>query len=84
MYNHLNTILGVKGTPLSYVICANDFPQYDFYDSLDTQFIKLAPLRGDTFRNDAATVHNIIIGKIVPTVCSWIHSTQMQNDASLV
>ena len=80
MYNHLNTILGVKGIPLSYVIRANDSPQYDFYDSVDTQFIKLAPLWGDTFRNDAATVHNIIIGKIAPTVCSWIRSNQMQND----
>ena len=80
MYNHLNTILGVKGIPLSYVIRANDSSQYDFYDSIDSQYIKLAPLWGDTFRNDAATVHNIIIGKIAPTVCSWIRSNQMQND----
>ena len=80
MYNHLNTILGVKGVPLSYVIRTNDYPQYDFTDSVEMQHIKLAPLHGESFQTDAATVHNIILGKISQIASSWIRSNQMQNN----
>ena len=74
MFNHLNTIIGVRGIPLSYVIRANENPQFDMFDTIDMQFIKLAPLHGEQFRNDSTIVHNIIIGKTGPDVVQFLRS----------
>ena len=80
LFNHLNTILGVRGIPLSYVIRANPWPQYDYTDPIDLQFIKLAPCNGESFRHDAATVHNIIVGKTSPEVASWLRTNTSLSD----
>ena len=80
MFNHLNTILGVRGIPLCYIVRANPNPQFDYYDTFDMQLIKLAPLTGDGYRYDAAAVHNIIIGKTGQEVASFLRTNQIVND----
>ena len=80
MFNHLSTILGVRGIPLSYVIRANPNPQYDMYDTFDLQLIKLTPLTGDSYRHDSSMVHNIIWGKVSQETTGFLRANQIAND----
>ena len=53
--NYLSTIPGVKGAPLSYVVCANEDPDHetDFEGDFVARSIACAPLDNATLRANA-------------------------------
>ena len=61
----LSMIVGVCGAPLSYVIRADEQPNFDFDISYDEAVVQAVPLEGDEFRLDARTVHQLIISNVV-------------------
>lgn len=60
----LNGIIGINGTPLSYVIRGNEQPEYDELDDWDKLYISASPLHGAKFTQDSRTVHQIIFRNI--------------------
>ena len=65
--NYLSTIPGVKGVPLSYVVCANEDPDHetDFEGDFMARSIACAPLNNTTFRADARKVHQLLMNFLV-------------------
>ena len=61
----LSLIIGASGVPLSYVICEQEEPDFDFDMSYDEAVIQAVALEGDEFRLDARTVHQLIISNVV-------------------
>ena len=61
----LNSIIGVNGVPLTYVIRKIELPAVEDPDwTYSEMAINLAPLRGEMFTQDARTVHQIILRNI--------------------
>jgi hypothetical protein len=61
--NYLLVIPGVKGIPLSDVIRKNDNPTKDpYYGSFNEQIISQTPLKGQYYKANARSVHNLIVG----------------------
>ena len=55
-------ILGMNGTPLSYVICGNDAPDTtSVYSNFNEQCVERAPLTGVCYEDDSSTVHQSIV-----------------------
>ena len=65
--NYLSTIPGVKGIPLSYVVCANEDPGHEtnFDGDFVVHLIACAPLNNATFRADARKVHQLLMKFLV-------------------
>ena len=65
--NYLSTIPGVKGKPLSYVVCANEDPDHEtnFEGDFVARSIACAPLNNATFHADARKVHQLLMNFLV-------------------
>ena len=65
--NYLSTIPGVKGIPLSYVVCTNE--DLDHETNFEGDFvacsIACAPLNDTTFRANAQKVHQLLMNFLV-------------------
>lgn len=74
MENHLATILGTSGVPLSYVIRKQDIPVAGRqYESHMEKMIACAPLQGVHYNADRFRVHQIIKGLVQATPAwEWI------------
>jgi len=59
-----NSIVSANGSPLSYVIREHDDPEFNERDSWEELAIAAAPVTGATFRQDARTVHKLILQNI--------------------
>jgi hypothetical protein len=59
--NYLGTIPGCDGPPLSYVIRTNDQPDPTPHANFLDDYVVMAPVHGDAFSKDAATVHTLIV-----------------------
>ena len=86
--NHLSTILGQDGVPLSYVIRENEEPDYEEEDEEDFDFerlsIKCAPLEGIMYKTDARKVHQLIHGFVQgETAETWIKPKEKKQDGRL-
>ena len=57
-------IIGVRGVPLTYVIRDNDAPNFDAGLPYDEAFINGMTLTGEEFKQDAPTVHKIILKNV--------------------
>ena len=57
-------IIGVRGVPLTYVIRDNDAPNFDAGLPYDKAAINGMTLTGEEFRQDARTVHKIILKNV--------------------
>lgn len=74
MNNHLSTILGTNGVPLSYVIRKKELPEQGVeYASHMERMIACAPLAGVHYNADRLRVHQIIKGCVHATPAwEWI------------
>ena len=86
--NHLSTILGQDGVPLSYIIHDDDAPNYDEEDEADPDFEQLcvdaAPLVGLLYKTDAKRVHQLIHGFVQgETAETWINPTECRQNGRL-
>ena len=65
--NYLSTIPGVKGIPLSYVVCANEDQDHEtnFEGDFVAHSIARAPLNNATFRANARKVHQLWMNFLV-------------------
>jgi hypothetical protein len=86
--NHLSTILGQDGVPLSYIIRENVNPDYEEEDEDDVDFEQLsiacAPLAGLRFKTDARKVHQLIHGFVQGEIAeTWIKPKEKKQDGRL-
>ena len=61
---NLCQIVGVRGVPLTYVICEGDMPVFDASLPYDEAIINAMTLTGQEFQQDARTVHKIIMKNV--------------------
>jgi hypothetical protein len=74
--NYLNTIPGVTGIPLDYVIC--DQAEPDLQEDVDymVSLVLRAPLAGAVFRTDNTKVHGYLVSKLsTGPGAEWIANT---------
>ena len=86
--NHLSTILGQDGVPLSYVIREDKEPNYEGEDAEDVDHEQLsvmcAPLKGIVFKTDARKVHQLIHGFVQgETAETWVKPKEKKQDGRL-
>ena len=73
--NYLSTIPGMKGIPLSYVVCTNEDPDHEtnFEGDFVACSIACAPLNDATFHTDARKVHQLLMNFLVAELAEqWI------------
>ena len=61
LHDTLSSIIGVNGVPLNYVTRENKVPILRGYANWEEKVIGASPLSGRDFKQDAKTVHNIIL-----------------------
>ena len=84
--NYLTTIPGVKGIPLSYVVCTNEDPDHEtnFEGDFMAHTIACAPLKDATFRTDAQKVHQLLMDFLVAeSVEKWIKNLALRVNGRL-
>jgi hypothetical protein len=86
--NYLSTIMGQDGVPLSYIIRAEDAPDYAEEDEPDPDFEKMtisaAPLTGLVFKTDARKVHQLIHGFVQGEIAeTWIKPKEKKQNGRL-
>jgi hypothetical protein len=86
--NHLSTILGQDGVPLSCVIRDTEAPDHELEDEVDCDFEQLtvdcAPLTGAIFSADAKTAHQLIHGFVQgETAEVWTRTTANRKNGRL-
>jgi hypothetical protein len=84
--NHLSTMQGVTGIPLSYVVRENTAPDYsnEHEDDFEQLTIDCAPLTGLVFKTDARKVHQLVHGFVQGEIAeTWVTPREKKQDGRI-